>query len=123
MKSQESYRAKKSAIEAELRAGVLNLAAALARTARCQPSDLLPAYGLDAASTKRRKRHSPDELVDTKEAGAILGLSKKTLENWRYQGKGPAFTSIGKRCHYRVRDLEAYLAANTFGSTSEYKER
>lgn len=124
MKSQESYRAKKREIKTEMQAGLLKLAVALARTSGCDPNELLPSYGpKQRSANKRRKNYSPDELVDTKEAGVILGLSKKTLENWRCQGKGPAFKSIGNRCHYRVRDLEAYLAANTFGSTSEYKER
>lgn len=123
MKPKKSYRARKSEIQAKMKAGMLDLAVALARVGRCNPSDMLPAYGVEPSSSKTKKHYSPDELVNTKEAGVILGLSPKTLENWRCQGKGPQFLNLGKRCHYRVRDLEAYLAANKFGSTSEYGGR
>lgn len=122
MKLEKSRRARQRKIQKDMKKGMLDLAYALAKTGRCHPSDILPSYGVRRFSAKAKKHYSPDELVNTKQAGSILGLSPKTLENWRCQGKGPSFLNIGKRCHYRVADLQTYLAANRFSSTSEYKE-
>ena len=123
MKSKKPTRAQKRKIQNEMKTGMLDAVVAFAKLAGCHPSDLLPSYGDEHSSPEQKQRYSSDELVNTKDAAALLGLAPKTLENWRCQGKGPEFKNIGNRCHYRVRDLEAYLTANTFGSTSEYKER
>lgn len=66
-------------------------------------------------ATKRRKRlDSSDRLVvSTQEAAYMLGVSPKTLTNWRYQrDKGPAYTHMGGRVVYAVEDLRAYVKAN-----------
>lgn len=45
----------------------------------------------------------------------MLGVSPRTLANWRTQGIGPAFVRIGQvhsRTLYRVDDLHAWLDAN-----------
>lgn len=122
MKPCTSNHAKKRKIQNEMRAGMLDAVVAFARLAGCHPSDLLPSYGEEHSSPNRKRRYCSSELVGTKEAAVLVGLSPKTLENWRSKGGGPRFQKSGNRCYYRVRDLEAYLAANTFGSTSEYKE-
>lgn len=122
MDPEKSRRARRRKIQKDMKHCILDLAGALAKTVRCHPSDILPSYGQRRSSAKAKKHYSPDELVNTKQAGSILGLSPKTLENWRSLGGGPLFRKIGNRCHYRVSDLEAYLAANKFGSTSEYVE-
>ncbi len=122
MDSEKSRCARQRKIQKDMKAAMLGLATALAKTGRCHPSDILPSYGTRRSAAKAKTHYSPDELVNTKQAGSILGLSPKTLENWRSQGGGPLFRKIGNRCHYRVSDLEAYLAAKRYGSTSEYKE-
>lgn len=122
MDPKKSRCARRRKIQKDMKAVIFDLAVALAKTGRCHASDILPSYGKRRSSAKAKKHYSPDELVNTKQAGSILGLSPKTLENWRCQGKGPSFLNIGKRCHYRVADLQTYLAANRFSSTSEYKE-
>lgn len=49
-------------------------------------------------------------LLKTKEAAEYLGLSVRTLENWRYQGKlGPKVTHLGRAIRYDIRDLDAYI--------------
>lgn len=53
-----------------------------------------------------------DELKNTAQAGEHLKTEKKTLENWRSQGRGPAFVKIGSRVFYRVRDLDAFIERN-----------
>lgn len=49
---------------------------------------------------------TPDQLVD-RWAGA---LTRRTLANWRAQGKGPTFHKVGPRVVYRVTDIESYEA-------------
>lgn len=50
----------------------------------------------------------------------MLGVSPRTLANWRTQGIGPAFVRVGKvhsRTLYRVDDLRAWLDANRVETT------
>lgn len=39
-------------------------------------------------------------------------VSKRTLEQWRWQGKGPRYLKIGGRVVYRAKDIEAFETAN-----------
>lgn len=51
----------------------------------------------------------PGDLVDDKEAAAILGTSAKTMRNWRSLRKGPTYRKIGARLvRYHRADLIAY---------------
>lgn len=45
-------------------------------------------------------------------------LSPRTLEQWRWLGKGPKFLKIGARVLYRDEDVEAYEAAQVCQNTS-----
>lgn len=59
--------------------------------------------------------------VSNKEAARILGLSPKTLSNWRVQGLGPRFLKYGARggaIRYLVADLHAWQDAQMRLSTS-----
>ena len=49
----------------------------------------------------------PGDLIDEREAAAILHAEVRTLRNWRTLGKGPRFRKIGQRM---VRDHRADLA-------------
>ena len=50
------------------------------------------------------------DLLADREAAAILGISVKTLANWRWRGEGPRFRKIGKRMvRYSRADLEAFI--------------
>jgi hypothetical protein len=46
-------------------------------------------------------------------------ISPRTLEQWRWQGRGPRYLKIGGRVVYRLFDIEAFesarLHANTYG--------
>lgn len=50
--------------------------------------------------------------VCTKVAARYLGLSHRTLEQWRCNGAGPAFIQAGRRVLYLVRDLDAFISKN-----------
>ncbi|MBF0453891.1 MAG: helix-turn-helix domain-containing protein [Magnetococcales bacterium] len=36
------------------------------------------------------------------------GINPKTLQNWRSQGRGPAFLKVGGHVLYRMEDIERY---------------
>lgn len=57
--------------------------------------------------------------LTTQEAAAYLNIKPTTLEQWRWNGKGPRFCKIGRSCRYRQADLDAFLGARVFSSTSE----
>jgi len=45
-------------------------------------------------------------------------MSPRTLEQWRWLGKGPKFLKIGARVLYREQDVDAYEAAQLCQNTS-----
>jgi predicted DNA-binding transcriptional regulator AlpA len=55
---------------------------------------------------------SPGDLIDEREAAAILGCAVQTLRNWRWRGTGPKVRRCGSRM---VRYLRADLAAFIVG--------
>jgi len=58
------------------------------------------------------------ELLKEKQAAEALGVSKRTLQRWRFSGDGPPFTRIGPR---RVAYPEAALAAWCEGRTFNHR--
>jgi len=53
---------------------------------------------------------SSTELLTPDELSSELGVAKRTLDQWRCYGRGPAFVRVGKRIRYRRQDLDAWLA-------------
>jgi len=52
----------------------------------------------------------PGDLVTEREAAAILGVQRKTLQNWRTLRKGPRAKKIGaKIIRYNRADLLAFI--------------
>ena len=45
----------------------------------------------------------------TKIAARVIGLDHRTLEQWRYQGKGPPYLKVGRQVRYRLSDLQLWL--------------
>ena len=39
---------------------------------------------------------APGDLVDEREAAALLGLQVQTMRNWRWAGKPPRYRKIGR---------------------------
>ena len=56
-------------------------------------------------------------FVDTVEAARILGLSPRTLEMQRCQGRGPAYHKLGSRVLYALDVLEARLSHGDHSTT------
>ena len=44
-------------------------------------------------------------------------ISPRTLEQWRWQGRGPRFLKICRRVVYRLSDIEAFEAASLHANT------
>jgi len=58
-------------------------------------------------------------LLTTREAAAYLKIQPATMEQFRWYGRGPRFVKIGRSVRYRQNDLDAYLDARVFTSTTE----
>ena len=62
------------------------------------------------------------KMISTAEAARLLGLAPYTLRRWRHEGKGPRFVKLARSQQaaviYFEDEVQAFLAARTFGSTS-----
>ena len=56
-------------------------------------------------------------LTDNKELLAVWPAS--TLANWRYEGRGPAYSKTGKRVLYRGADLISFIERNRVEPTAD----
>ncbi len=62
----------------------------------------------------------PPLVLDAPQTAQRLGLSISTLAKMRLYGTGPTYSKLGRRVVYRPEDLESWITANRFQSTSEY---
>lgn len=52
----------------------------------------------------------PDRMLNRREAAALIGKDISTLDRWRREGKGPAYTKTDTgRIIYWYSDVMAYL--------------
>jgi len=51
----------------------------------------------------------PVRLLEPEAAAQLLGLARRSLANWRSQGRGPRYIKTGGRVRYRTADLERWL--------------
>lgn len=55
-------------------------------------------------------------LLTREQAANYLGVTTSTLAVWACNKRyGLAFVKIGRLCKYRLQDLDAFIARNTFG--------
>ncbi|MCI7457616.1 helix-turn-helix transcriptional regulator [Actinomyces urogenitalis] len=53
---------------------------------------------------------APLMLLTTEQVAQMLGVSPKTLRNWRCECRGPAFVVLNERqVRYRVEDVTAWV--------------
>jgi hypothetical protein len=45
-------------------------------------------------------------------------ISPRTLEQWRWQGKGPKYLKIGAKVVYRLEDVESFESENLHLNTT-----
>lgn len=53
------------------------------------------------------------DLTDEATLALRLGVSRATLQSWRYAGRGPSYIKIGRLIRYREADVERFLVENT----------
>ena len=58
-------------------------------------------------------------LLTEQDTAALLRVSVKALQGWRYRGAGPRFVKVGRCVRYRPEDLEAFVLAALRTSTSD----
>ncbi len=74
--------------------------------------------------TKKNPRsiHIAAVLLSTKQAADYLGISKRTLDRWRWSGSGIPYVRLSGRCiRYRLCDLDTWVGKRVQRSTSEYR--
>lgn len=68
---------------------------------------------------RKDSHHQPQQaMLTTMQAAWWLGVSPRTLEDWRFRGGGPKFRKVGKRLvRYFEGDLEAFSEQCTMINT------
>ncbi|PJI42630.1 MAG: DNA-binding protein [Rhizobium sp.] len=61
-----------------------------------------------------------DHLISAEQAASILNISPSTLAKMRLSGVSPRFVKLGRRVAYKPSDIEAWIEAQSYQSTSEY---
>lgn len=57
-------------------------------------------------------------LLNERQASERLGLSYRTLQQWRVRGTGPAFLKLGHAVRYDADILDDWLSNQVHSSTS-----
>lgn len=64
---------------------------------------------------RQRNLEEMRRLLDTKELSSMTGVPERTFDQYAYQGRGPAFSKLGKHRRYRLEDVEAWINSNRHG--------
>lgn len=81
-----------------------------------------PTLTLVHSSAREPERHASNnanataiagDLIDEAALAARLGVSRATLQSWRYAGRGPSYIKIGRLIRYRNVDVDRFLRENT----------
>lgn len=63
------------------------------------------------------------KVLNNEAAAALIGVTPGTLKFWRCKGKGPRYIKLGSSRRagvaYDPADIEAWVAARKFASTSD----
>lgn len=50
-----------------------------------------------------------DTLLKPAQAAAVLNMTERALESWRWRRCGPPFAKVGRSVRYRRADLDAWV--------------
>ena len=71
----------------------------------------------------KRPRPFLEPLMTEREVAALLGISVRTVQDWRQSGDGPPFLKLTKRkrgaVRYDPRDVQEYVRERRFRKTEE----
>lgn len=74
---------------------------------------------LPAPASPAPQSAHPSALVTEEDAASFLAVSTRSLQRWRVEERGPPFVKLhGRRVHYRLSDLESWVDARRYASTS-----
>ena len=76
-------------------------------------------HGPPGASAMHEPVTPMTQLLDEQQAAALLHVSIKSLQGWRYRGAGPQFVKVGRCVRYRLEDLQTFVLAALRTSTSD----
>ncbi|MDQ3007206.1 MAG: helix-turn-helix domain-containing protein [Chloroflexota bacterium] len=54
-----------------------------------------------------------ERLLTEKDVARIIGVSQRTLQNWRQRKEGPNFVRVSSCIRYRPSDIALYIARLT----------
>lgn len=57
-------------------------------------------------------RNSQSVRLSERDAASFLGITQRTLQDWRLNRRGPAYIKLGRRIAYDRADLEHFISAN-----------
>jgi predicted DNA-binding transcriptional regulator AlpA len=60
-----------------------------------------------------------DTLLNETQAAELLGLSVRTLQNWRLRGGGPPYQKLGRAVRYSLIKLRQWIAEGSRSNTSD----
>ena len=63
--------------------------------------------------------NTTDSKLSNADAAAYLGISPKTLNDWRSAGRGPNYLKLGTLVRYRQSELDAFLEQCTVRTARE----
>ena len=73
----------------------------------------------NSANTKASPQlNTASRMITTREAAAYLGLSASHLNKMRVAGSGPVFVKLSRSVRYRLQDLDMWVTAHRYSSTS-----
>lgn len=74
-------------------------------------------------NTKKQTRRQPSDpnILTPKQVGDLLAVSGRTLEMWRRNGKGPAFSKEGRCVRYLRSDIDQWMRDRKGRSVEEFK--
>jgi excisionase family DNA binding protein len=49
------------------------------------------------------------KLLTEREVAEALAVSRQTVSNWRFKGRGPRYLKVGRLVRYRPGDVEEFL--------------
>lgn len=58
-------------------------------------------------------------FLTEQEAAALLHVTVKAVQRWRYRGGGPRFVKVGRLVRYQLEDLQAFVLAALRSSTND----
>ena len=81
------------------------------KVADAQPIAIEPLKNetLPSLSTRDEIISDGRRLISERRVGAMLGFSKRTLQRWRQENKGPPWVKIGRRIYYDEDKLNAWI--------------